>query len=156
MKRRSFLAGSIFAGAIATMPGCALIFDGGKGPDERDHGRILWGYLILDILFTGLLGLVIDFATGAIYARKGRRVATGSVHAVELCPVGHAGIVSAARPRRAARFIARHLPECTHCSLALADLQGPEVAVSEICDGQGEAIEEPFVTAFADDASCPA
>lgn len=45
---------------------CATILDGAKKPHERTS-EIQWGYVVLDVLFTGLLGIIIDFADGAIY-----------------------------------------------------------------------------------------
>lgn len=48
---------------------CATILDGAKSPEKRSH-EIQWGYVVLDVLFTGLLGLIIDFADGAIYKEK--------------------------------------------------------------------------------------
>jgi hypothetical protein len=45
---------------------CATILDGAKKSHERTS-EIQWGYVICDVLFTGLLGLIIDFGTGAIY-----------------------------------------------------------------------------------------
>ena len=54
--------------AFTVMPAlnCALILDGGKKPNERTSD-IQWGYVVLDVLFTGALGIIIDFATGAVY-----------------------------------------------------------------------------------------
>jgi len=46
---------------------CASILDGTSG---RRTSNIQWGFVVLDVLFTGVLGLVVDFATGAIYARE--------------------------------------------------------------------------------------
>lgn len=60
------VAVSLFVGVT----GCALIFDGAKEPSQRSSD-VQWGYLILDILFTGIIGIVVDFATGAIYKKKG-------------------------------------------------------------------------------------
>jgi len=53
--------------AFAIIPAlnCATILDGTKKPGER--GDVMWGYVILDVLFTGCLGLIIDFADGAMY-----------------------------------------------------------------------------------------
>lgn len=48
------------------MLNCASILDGAKKPHERT-ADIQWGYVICDVLFTGLIGLIIDFADGAIY-----------------------------------------------------------------------------------------
>jgi hypothetical protein len=45
---------------------CATILDGAKKPHERTSD-IQWGYVILDLLTTGFLGIIIDFADGAIY-----------------------------------------------------------------------------------------
>ena len=45
---------------------CAVILDGSKKPSERTSD-VQWGYVVLDVLFTGCLGLIIDFATGAVY-----------------------------------------------------------------------------------------
>lgn len=46
---------------------CAAILDGTGGKRTSD---VQWGFVVLDVLFTGLIGLVIDFASGAIYARE--------------------------------------------------------------------------------------
>ena len=53
--------------SLAFQFNCATIFDGSKKPEERTSD-IQWGYVILDVLGTGLLGLIIDFADGAIYS----------------------------------------------------------------------------------------
>lgn len=45
---------------------CATILDGSKKSYERTSD-IQWGYFIADLLLTGPLGLIIDFASGAIY-----------------------------------------------------------------------------------------
>ncbi|MBI4835155.1 MAG: hypothetical protein HY811_10145 [Planctomycetes bacterium] len=47
---------------------CATILDGTKKPHER--GNVQFGYVVLDLLTSGGLWLIIDFADGAIYARK--------------------------------------------------------------------------------------
>jgi len=54
--------------AFAVIPAlnCATILDGSKKPGERTSD-IQWGYIVLDVLFTGALGIIIDFATGAVY-----------------------------------------------------------------------------------------
>ncbi len=50
---------------------CATILGGGGKPAHlRDTSRIRWGYVIADVLFTGAIGLIIDFANGAIYESK--------------------------------------------------------------------------------------
>ena len=53
-----------FYTSCATILGC-----GGKDKSERSSD-IRWGYFIADIFLTGAIGLVIDFATGAIYESK--------------------------------------------------------------------------------------
>lgn len=45
---------------------CAVILDGAKASHERTD-EVMWGYVVADVLFTGLIGLIIDFSTGAIY-----------------------------------------------------------------------------------------
>ncbi|KMQ52202.1 hypothetical protein CHISP_0883 [Chitinispirillum alkaliphilum] len=47
---------------------CAYILDGAKEPHERTT-EIQWAYVVMDIFLTGSIGLVIDFATGAIYKK---------------------------------------------------------------------------------------
>lgn len=46
---------------------CAAILDGTGG---KRTSNVQWGFVVLDVLFTGLIGLVIDFASGAIYERE--------------------------------------------------------------------------------------
>ncbi|MBI4739168.1 hypothetical protein HY772_06450 [Candidatus Woesearchaeota archaeon] len=46
---------------------CATILDGSKSANERTSD-IQWGYFILDLFTTGLLGIIVDFSTGAIYS----------------------------------------------------------------------------------------
>ncbi|MFH0888177.1 MAG: hypothetical protein V1871_03100 [Planctomycetota bacterium] len=46
---------------------CATILDGSKKDFERTSD-IQWGYVILDVLIGGgVIGIIIDFSTGAIY-----------------------------------------------------------------------------------------
>jgi hypothetical protein len=68
MNRRDVLLASVALVTLSQAEACALILDGPKKPTEHD-GEINWGYLVADIFLTGLVGLVIDFATGAIYRR---------------------------------------------------------------------------------------
>jgi hypothetical protein len=110
MNRRTFLIGTSLLAVVSATPGCALIFDGGKGPDERDYGRLLWGWLILDILFTGLIGVVIDLATGAIYVRRGGATMAGTVAPANLCRDATEMVLTVGRPRRASRYLAGHVP----------------------------------------------
>ena len=51
---------------------CAAILDGTKASHERTD-EVMWGYVVADVLLTGALGLIIDFASGAIYKRSGSR-----------------------------------------------------------------------------------
>ena len=53
-------------GILMSAFNCATILDGSKSANERTSD-IQWGYVVLDVLFTCLLGLIIDFADGAIY-----------------------------------------------------------------------------------------
>jgi hypothetical protein len=46
---------------------CATVFDGTKPSGQR--GDIMWGYFVLDVVCWGFIGLIIDFADGAIYAK---------------------------------------------------------------------------------------
>ncbi len=151
MTRRGLF--SVFLGAAATLPGCALIFDGGKNPEDRDYSRVLWGWLILDILLTGLIGLIIDFATGAIYARKGGRMG-GLVSEVRLCPEATEAVLALGRPRRAGQFLAGHVASCAHCSDALVRLAPATIAVESICRGHGEVVEEAIATSLAPGQEC--
>lgn len=152
MKRRSFLTGSALFAAVSTTPACALIFDGAKSPSERDHSRILWGWLILDILFTGLIGVVIDLATGAIYVRKGGATLAGTVAPANLCQEATDTVLTFGRPRRAGRYLADHVPTCLHCSLALADIEEGTVDVADIMHGNGEFANEPVPVALIDES----
>ncbi|MFT6144949.1 MAG: hypothetical protein ACJAZO_004841 [Myxococcota bacterium] len=152
MNRRTFLIGTSLLAVVSATPGCALIFDGGKGPDERDYGRLLWGWLILDILFTGLIGVVIDLATGAIYVRRGGATMAGTVAPANLCRDATEMVLTVGRPRRASRYLAGHVPTCLHCSLALADIQDGTVDVAEIMHGDGEFASKPVPVALLDES----
>lgn len=58
---------------LVASSGCAWMFNGFRGKDEHERSpNIAWGYFILDLLFTGAIGLIIDFASGAIYSDKSR------------------------------------------------------------------------------------
>jgi hypothetical protein len=63
---RKLLVIMLCVGILVPMLNCATIFDGAKKDLERTSD-IQWGYVILDACFTGFLGLIIDFASGAIY-----------------------------------------------------------------------------------------
>lgn len=144
MNRRHFLqAGSLATAAVAT-PACALIFDGPKDPDERDYDRILWGYLILDVLFTGLIGLLIDFLSGAIYARAGSPRMSSRGRRIELCPDATVQIATLGRARPAALFLRNHLPGCPHCSDALRrHADAPEADMGPLVAEEGDVYTEP-------------
>ncbi len=156
MERRQLFTHAALAG-IAISPGCALIFSGAKAPEDRDHSRILWGWLIMDILFTGFIGLIIDLATGAIYARKGDVVAAaGMARAVRLCAHAETAVVELRRPHQVGRYMADHLPTCPTCSASLASLTEGDVDVASLCVGSGEVVTQPFQTALAPPFGAPA
>ena len=74
-----------FLGAVLMCTSCATVFtpkitDSQKrkpGPGELQR-EIRPGFLIADILLSGPIGLVVDFATGAIY-KPGTPSTTGTV-----------------------------------------------------------------------------
>ena len=82
--RRAFLT-AVLAAPLATS-GCALVFHGPTEKAERS-GRIIWGYVLLDLvvapfLIVGIgplvglvvpIGLIIDIATGSLYVRGPRK-----------------------------------------------------------------------------------
>ena len=84
MKKRQFLRDVGLMSVAFALPGCALMFTGSKEKDER--GDIQVGFLLLDLALVlgfvavtvngfpitvplGILALIMDFSTGAIYKR---------------------------------------------------------------------------------------
>ena len=51
---------------LAATTGCASIFYPSR-VGQKTHGGVDVGMLVVDILCSGLIGIVVDFATGAIY-----------------------------------------------------------------------------------------
>jgi hypothetical protein len=128
--------------AAAATPGCALIFDGAKAPENRDYERILWGYLILDILLTGLIGLIIDFATGAIYARSGGGM-TRRARPLRLCDDAMASVAGFERTRQVAQYLKGHVHGCAECSHSLRHVDAaPEEDVGELIAQRGDVLHE--------------
>lgn len=66
------LKGSMFVmmSMFFFLTSCATIIGGGPKEKHQRSADIRWGYFIADILTTGGLGLIIDFATGSIYQSK--------------------------------------------------------------------------------------
>src|SRR5947209_4774591 len=81
--RRAFLGILTATAGVVTLSGCATIIEGSKKPDERT-GELMWGYVLVDVLLLGVIPLIIDLATGAIYERK--VVAQNEVVPITLCP----------------------------------------------------------------------
>ena len=157
MHRRQFLVRTGLVAAVAGTSGCALVFDGAKSPGEQDRSRILWGYVILDILLTGAIGLIIDFISGAIYARKGSYTGPGMVAELSLCDEAHLAMMGDMRPRHAKRFFAAHLQSCPHCSLAVAEVpDNGTIDMDSVCRGRGEIDAEPVLVDLAHGGACPA
>lgn len=143
MNRRKFVTQSVLVTAVAGSPACATLLGGGGKPDaERDYTRIRWGWLIADILLTGLIGVVIDFLTGAIYASKSG-VEGGLVGKIDLCDEAHDRLVSLHSPRKGAKFLVAHTPSCGQCSHALANVGEGDIPSSEVCKGEGVFVAEP-------------
>lgn len=152
MDRRRLLtsagAGLVLAGA----PACALVFDGPKPPEERDYGRILWGWLLLDILFLGIIGVLVDFLSGAIYARKDPEEDSlpSWSRRIEPCEEATTRLVALGRARPAAAWLRVHLGECAHCADQLRRLQeAPAVNVEPLLAEAGEVVEEPVTVELA-------
>lgn len=161
--RRTLLVG---LGATALLPGCALVFTGPKGRDVRTK-KIIVGYLVLEILLAigvvgvsvngllisvplGVIALIVDFATGAIYKRVDGRPWGGSpggggdddegeddeepprdmlaptpVTRFQPCAEGSVLLTSAPEAAEAAVLaFARHAGGCAGCLAALAS-EGP-------------------------------
>ena len=151
MQRRSFLK-SIPIGLVAVTSGCALIFSGAKSPEDRDHSRIQWGYLILDILFTGFLGLIIDFATGAIYAQKGS-ARSNSAHPVQLCEQAAHTLTVSIDTGHSASYLKSHLRTCTTCAHSLRTMaQAPALDIGHILSRPGDILEESVPVELAPEA----
>lgn len=118
----SFLIGLLLF--ASTLSSCAWIFGGFRGKSEAERSAdIQWGYFILDVLFTGAIGLIIDFATGAIYKSKGGGLMTFS-GPMDLCNHAKlmAGRASADGLEPFARDLAAHVERCPQC---LQALRGP-------------------------------
>lgn len=138
MNRRAFLRSAALTVVATYTTGCALIFHGAKSHEERDYDRILWVWLIVDLLFTGPIGVIIDFGSGAIYARKSAKLGH-TARPLKLCPEATARVAATGRARKAARYLQLHAPECTVCSTALADVDAPEdVDISSVIAKRGD------------------
>jgi magnesium-transporting ATPase (P-type) len=62
------LAVTILSSSCATiLGGSRTTYQVTKPKDGEPQRQIRAGYLIADVLLTGVLGVIIDFATGAIY-----------------------------------------------------------------------------------------
>jgi hypothetical protein len=143
MRRRSFVRLAVLGAFAVPTLGCALVFEGGgKNPEDRDYERILWGYVILDVLLTGFIGLIIDFATGAIYAEKDRPM-TSSARPVRVCSQTTVAMVEAGASRQAASYLRHHLPKCRECSRAFRTLdRAPEVELDRLLATRGDVLDE--------------
>ncbi len=65
--------GGIILLVVGIMPfftSCATIIGGGSKSVSERSSEIRWGYFLLDLFTTGPIGLIVDFATGAIYESK--------------------------------------------------------------------------------------
>lgn len=62
----------LFVSVLLCGSGCATIFSGPKKESQRT-AEIMWGYFVLD-LFGGMIPLLIDFGTGAIYKAKDKDI----------------------------------------------------------------------------------
>lgn len=116
MNRRQMLTGSACV-LVTTSSGCALIFDGAKGPDERSD-QILWGWVICDLLL-GFWPIIIDLVTGAIYVRKSAKSSEVEAFPAFMCADAQIALREVHRTRRAAIYLQQHLPECEHCVAAV-------------------------------------
>ena len=63
---------------LASVTGCASIFYPSR-VGQRTHGTVDVGMLVLDIFLTGLVGIVVDLITGAIYLPASYCVPSGEL-----------------------------------------------------------------------------
>ncbi|MEQ1505273.1 MAG: hypothetical protein ABMB14_23785 [Myxococcota bacterium] len=137
MHRRELLVrsiwGTVWVVAASQSAGCALVFDGAKTKTERSSD-IQWGYFVADVLLTGLIGLVIDFATGAIYKPTGAGVALSTDpdpsevarlldrggDRVRLCHEARVATRDRAGLDGLASALEAHVPHCPRCARALS------------------------------------
>lgn len=84
MKLKRFLVLLLMSIIVVSSSNCAFLFDGAKTRKELtdvekytmgDDYKVMWGYVAMDIayggLIPGLIGLFIDYSTGAVYEQKG-------------------------------------------------------------------------------------
>lgn len=86
-------------------------------------------------MIVGLVFLLIDFGTGAIYARKGS-ARTTRAHPVQLCEAATQSLKASPSSTHAGLYLKHHLHGCAACSEALlAMTQQPEVDLSPFMNG---------------------
>lgn len=152
MDRRRLLGGAGAGLVLVGTPACALIFSGAKAPDERDYSRIQWGWLILDVLFLGFVGVLVDFLSGAIYARAAPPDDGLPSWSRRLDPCEEASrrLVAIGRARPAAVWLRGHLHTCPTCAGQLRRLEeAPVVDLTPLLVAEGEVAEEPVLVELA-------
>lgn len=58
---------NVFSGCAAILGGKRTSYQTVKPKDGEPQRQVRVGYIVADVFLTGALGLIIDFATGAIY-----------------------------------------------------------------------------------------
>jgi hypothetical protein len=117
MRRRELLSWAAGAALMSGASSCALVLDGAKRPEERSD-QVLWGYLVLDVVL-GLVPLVIDLATGALFVRQGEWRTETRAWPVATCPEATLALGSMRRARVVGDYLAVHLQCCPTCLAAL-------------------------------------
>ncbi|MCO5168720.1 MAG: hypothetical protein M9894_20465 [Planctomycetes bacterium] len=118
MKRPSRVLVLILCAPLVLSSGCATIFVGGKSEAQRS-ANINWGFFVLDIFLTGAIGLIVDFATGAIYLDK--PASDKACVPVDACQRARRMVAGAPEASREERLehLRRHFVDCVDCHDAL-------------------------------------
>jgi hypothetical protein len=119
MRRRELLSWVAGAALVSGTSSCALLLDGAKRPQERSD-QVLWGYLILDVVL-GLVPLIIDLGTGAIFVRQDERRAATQAWPVATCAEATLALSGLRRARAVGEYLALHLQSCPTCMAGLND-----------------------------------
>jgi hypothetical protein len=117
MRRRELLSWAAGAALVGSTSSCALVLDGAKRPEDRSD-QVLWGYLVLDVVL-GLVPLIIDLSTGAIFVRLDGRQAETKAYSVATCAEASLALSGLRRARAVGEYLSLHLQTCPTCVAGL-------------------------------------